>query len=113
MQKHLQRILVISFYNHGNAAVISGIDIDLDRCVFHQNFNIEKRDKLLREHAEKIEMDAWLEKEQWFTLRAKKPGVSARALAKEYGLEELTAYKTRSQISIDQMRGYRFAGKTL
>ena len=101
------------FYGQGEDVAVFRNDVDLDRCVFHFNFNVERRDKLLAEKAGEIEMDTELEKEQWFTLRAIKPGVSARALAREYGLEELTAYKLRSQVEIDKMRGYRFAGKTL
>ena len=39
------------------------------------------------------------------------PGVSARALAQEYGLEELRAYIRRSRREIDAMRGFPFARK--
>jgi len=101
------------FYGKGEDVAVFRNEVDLDRCVFHTNFNTERRDKLLREKAGEIEMDSVFEKESWFTLRAIKPGVSAKALAKEYGLEELSAYKLRSQTEIDKMRGYRFAGKTL
>jgi predicted amidohydrolase len=101
------------FYGQGEDTAIFRTEVDLDRCIFHQNFNIERRDKLLKEKAGEIEMDTEFEREQWFTLRALKPGVSARALAGEYGLEELSAYKLRSQTEIDKIRGYRFAGKVL
>lgn len=89
---------------------VTRITLDLDRCIFHQNFNIEKRDRLLREHADEVEQEKWLEREQWFVLRAKRPGVSARALAKEYGLEELRDYLTRSRREIDARRGQAFSG---
>ena len=88
---------------------ISRVTVDLDRCAFHQNYNMEKRDKLLNDYAGKIESDLWLEREQWFTLRAVVPGISAKKLAAEYGMEELTAYKNRSLIEIDKMRGFKFS----
>jgi len=46
-----------------------------------------------------------LPREQWFVLKAAKPGASARTLAGQYGLEELRAYKARSRREIDKMRG--------
>ncbi len=43
-------------------------------------------------------------RESWFVLRAAAPGVSARALARAYGLEELRDYKRCSRLEIDSMR---------
>ncbi len=83
---------------------VTRVTLDLDRCIFHQNFNVEKRDKLLKEHADDVEQEQWLDREQWFVLRAKRPGVSARALAKQYGLEELRDYIDRSRREIDARR---------
>jgi hypothetical protein len=34
---------------------ISRVTLDLDRGIYHQNFNIAKRDKLLKEHPEDVE----------------------------------------------------------
>jgi hypothetical protein len=85
---------------------ITRVTLDLDRCVFHQNFNMEKRDKLLAEHPEDVEQERWLDREQWFVLRAKRPGVSARELARQYGMEELRDYLDRSRRAIDARRGY-------
>jgi predicted amidohydrolase len=92
---------------------ISRVTVDLDRCIFHENFNISGRDLMLKDHAGDLESDLWLPREQWFTLRATRPGVSARVMAAEHGLEELRDYKKRSQQGIDKIRGYRFVGKTL
>jgi hypothetical protein len=54
--------------------------------------------------------------EQWFVLRAKRPGVSAKEMDSQYGLEELPHYIERSRIersraAIDQRRGWEFAAK--
>ena len=87
---------------------ISRITVDLDRCVFHENYNWDKREKLLKDYAGKIESDLWLERESWFTLQAAAPGISAKEIAAKYGMEELSAYKNRSLTEIDKMRGFKF-----
>ena len=87
---------------------ISRVTLDLDRCIFHSDYNIDKRDRLLKEYAGKIESDVWLERESWFTLKATAPGISAREVAAEYGIEELPAYKKRSLVEIDEMRSFKF-----
>ena len=90
---------------------ISRITLDLDRGIYHQNFNIAKRDRLLREHAAAVRQEEWLDREQWFVLKARGPGVSARGLARQYGLEELRSYKSRSRREIDQRRSRESPGK--
>ena len=92
-------------YNKSADLNVSRITLDLDRGVYHSNFNIEKRDKLLKEHGQGLKQVKWLDREQWFVLQATKPCVSARALAKQYGLEELRDYLSRSRREIDQRRG--------
>jgi predicted amidohydrolase len=92
-------------YEKGNDLNVSHITLDLDRGIYHQNFNIEKRDKLLKEHGQSVKQAKWLDREQWFVLQATEPGVSARALARQYGLEELRDYLSRSRREIDQRRG--------
>jgi predicted amidohydrolase len=83
---------------------ISRITLDLDRGIYHQNFNMAKRDQLLADHAGEIVQEKWLDREQWFVLKSTVPGVSARELAREYGLEELRDYISRSRHAIDEMR---------
>jgi predicted amidohydrolase len=83
---------------------ISRITLDLDRGIYHENFNLAARDRLLAEHLGEIEVERHLLREQWFILRATKPGISARRLAREYGLEELRDYVDRSRRQIDDMR---------
>ena len=86
---------------------VSRITLDLDRGIYHENFNLQKRDKLLKEHAADVEQEKWMRREAWFVLKVKRPGVSARALARQYGLEELRDYLDRSRREIDRMRdGY-------
>ena len=51
--------------------------------------------------------------EQWFVLKAKRPGASARELARQYGLEELRHYLDRSRESIDGRRGWQFEARVV
>ena len=102
--------LVYDHNNRGNGTNVTRITLDLDRCIFHQDLNLpEKRDKLVSEHAEEIEQEKWLPMEGWFILRAKRAGVSARELARQYGLEELRHYLNRSQCEIDKCRGWEYS----
>ena len=88
---------------------VTHVTLDLDRGIYHENFNLAKRDKLLREHGDDVEQQEYLEREAWFVLRARRPGVSARELARQYGLEELRDYIDRSRRDIDKMRGWSFS----
>jgi predicted amidohydrolase len=96
-------------YQKSKEINVMRITLDLDRGIYHQNFNLAKRDKLLKEHGEDVMQDEWMDREQWFVLSARRPGVSARALAHQYGMEELRDYINRSRREIDQMRGRSFS----
>ncbi len=78
-------------------------DIDLDTGFYHENFNMDGLERLLAEHSDDIEVER-LRPEQWIVLRARRSGISARALAKQYGMEELRDYVARSQTAIDRAR---------
>jgi predicted amidohydrolase len=91
---------------------ITRVTLDLDRGIYHENFNIAKRDQLLREHGDDVMQEKSLTLEEWFVLKAKRPGVSARELARQYGLEELRHYIDRSRSGIDERRGWKFAEKS-
>ena len=89
---------------------ISRFTFDLDRCIFHQDLNLPgKRARLLKEHPDDVEQEKWLPMEGSFILRAKRPGVSARALAGQYGLEERRPYLNRSRSEVDKARGWQFS----
>ncbi len=101
------------FYKKSEKVNVASITLDLDRGLYHENFNIAKRDKLLTEHAADVEQERALLLEQWFVLKSKRPGVSARELAKQYGLEEIRHYLDRSRRSIDERRGWQYEAKVL
>lgn len=93
-----------TLFEKGRDVQITRATLDLDRGIYHTNFNVAKRDKLLKEHGDDIVLEKQMERESWFVLRAKRPGVSARELARRYGLEELRDYLNRSRLEIDRMR---------
>jgi predicted amidohydrolase len=99
-------------YESAKDVNVSRVVLDLDRGIYHQNFNLDKLDKLLKEHDQDVAQEKWMGLEQWFVLKAKRPDVSARALAQQYGLEELPHYLERSRAAIDQRRGWEFSAVT-
>ena len=89
---------------------ITHFKFDLDRCIFHQDLNRPgKVGRLLKERGEDVAEEKWLPMEGCFVLKAKRPGVSARALAKQYGLEERRLYLNRSRSLVDEKRGWQFS----
>jgi len=102
--------LLYNHNNRGDGTNLTRITLDLDRCVFHQDLNYpEKVARLLKEHPEDVAQEKFLAMEGWLVLKAKRPGVSARELARSYGLEELRHYLNRSRCEIDKCRGWEFA----
>jgi len=96
--------------NQGEGRNITRITLDLDRCIFHQDLNYpEKVARLLKERGEDVAQEKWMPMEGWLVLKTKRPGVSARELARDYGLEELRRYINRSRCEIDKCRGWEFA----
>jgi predicted amidohydrolase len=100
-------------YEHSNVAAninVSRFTFDLDRCLFHQDYNLSRKlASLLNEHGDDVEREKWLPREGWFVLKAKRPGVSARELAAKAGLEERRPYINRCRCDVDKVRGWEFA----
>jgi predicted amidohydrolase len=90
---------------------VSRVTLDLDRGVYHENFNMDKREQLLGDHGDDVVLEQHLPREQWFVLRAARPDISARELARRYGLEELRDYVTRSRRDIDRLRDGQLVGQ--
>jgi predicted amidohydrolase len=100
-------------YRKSNGINVTHVTLDLDRGIYHNDLNIPKRNKLLAEHPEDVELAEHLDREGWFVLEARRPGVSARAIARQYGLEELRDYINRCRRELDAMRGWAFWEKGL
>jgi len=91
-------------YEKSDDVNISRFTLDLDRGIYHENFNLDLLAKLLAEHPDDVEVEKHHLREQWIILKSKRAGVSARALARQYGMEELRDYINRSRRDIDKMR---------
>jgi predicted amidohydrolase len=90
---------------------VARFTVDLDRMIYHYNFNLDKRARLLAEHSADVTLDADMPREEWFVLKARRPGISVRALGREYGLEELRSYQDRSRTGVDALRGFSFSDR--
>jgi predicted amidohydrolase len=99
-------------YEKSDGINVSRITLDLDRGIYHDNFNVEKRDRMLKDYEGSLEQELYMEREEGFVFRARRPGISVRETAKRYGMEELRDYQNRSRREINRMRGWSFAGKT-
>jgi predicted amidohydrolase len=84
---------------------VARVTVDLDRGIYHQDSVGDKLCRLLAEHAGEVEAEPFMSREGWHVVRARKPGVSVRALARQYGIEDLRDYIPRSQQEIDVLRG--------
>ena len=87
------------------------LELDLDRCIFHRNYNLERRDALLREHPE-IVVDKAVDSDHWFILASRRDECARRKeLAQAYGLEPVNAYIERSRKFVNpDMRGRIYGG---
>ncbi|MGH9558421.1 MAG: carbon-nitrogen hydrolase family protein [Bryobacteraceae bacterium] len=91
--------------DRGGGVSLMRATVDLDRCIFHRDGNYPaKLERLLLECGQDIEMERFLEAESWFILRSRREGVSAREIARQYGLEELGPYIRRCELDIEARR---------
>jgi hypothetical protein len=97
--------------NDQTGMTVVRFELDLDRQIYHYNFNYAKREKLLAEHKEEVRVENDMPREEWFVLKAVKPGISARDLANQYDIETLREYKDRSRRDINKCRGFDFYQK--
>jgi len=81
----------------GEDGVVARVTLDLDRGIYHLDYNQAKLPGFLEKHGKDVLLEKTLADEGWFVLRARRPGVSARELARQAGLEELRTYLRRSR----------------
>lgn len=73
--------------------------VDLDRSIFHENYNCDKLPILLNANQD-IRVEQRLPREQWFILSGSKT-CSVKDAARENGMEELRDYLMRSRREIN------------
>jgi predicted amidohydrolase len=104
-------------YKTGLDPLITRVTLDLDRgiyCIDSVDANgggTALRDKLLREHPDDVVQANYIERDGWFVLQARRPGVSARELARSYGLEELRDFIEHCRQICDHRRGWVYANR--
>lgn len=104
-------------YRTGQDLLITRVELDLDRGIYCTDSvdanrgGIVLRDKLLAEHSADVMQDKYIERDGWFVLKAKRPGVSARQLARSYGLEELRDFIEHCRQICDHQRGWVYANR--
>lgn len=93
------------YYKKGGAdeILVSRITLNTNRAVFHQNFNMEKREALLASHAGKVTLTREMPREEWFILQGSDT-VQIKTLAQAYGMEMLPDYRQRSMEAMDRLR---------
>ncbi|MCI0334144.1 MAG: carbon-nitrogen hydrolase family protein [Planctomycetes bacterium] len=92
--------------------LVTRVTLDLDRRVYHENFNLPKAQQLIQDHADEVYLEKFLNLEQWFVLKAKRPGVDLLSLASKYGLEEHRDYIKRSRAEMNRRRGTAVAASS-
>jgi predicted amidohydrolase len=98
---------------------VSRITLDLDRGVYDRDAIdgrekcTARREKLFAERSGDVEEEKYMEREDWFVLRAKRPGVSSREIARSYGLVEKGELVRRARKLIDDRRGWAFSQRVL
>ncbi len=81
--------------------------LDLDRTFVHHDFHQDKVKKMLEEHKDQIEVEQNLSPEDlapWWLFRSIAPGIRARDILKEHGIEPLRDYQHRSRKQINEAR---------
>ena len=72
-------------YERSDDINVSRVTLDLDRGIYHENYNIEKRDRVLAERGGQVAQERYLELERWVVLKAVGPGVRARDVGRRDG----------------------------
>jgi predicted amidohydrolase len=106
-------------YQKSDGINVSRITLDLDRGVYDRDAIdgrekcTARREKLFAECGDDVEEEKYMEREDWFVLRAKRPGVSSREIARSYGLVEKAELVRRARKLVDDRRGWAFSQRVL
>ena len=86
-------------YHKSDSMTAAHYTIDLDREIFHENFNMDKIEKLTKE-VPGVKVEKHFTREQWLILSGDETS-SVKELAKVYEMETLRDYLFRSQREIN------------
>ncbi len=101
--------ILVQYPQAGEVAHTAWATLDLDRTIFHKNFNEAQIRKIARRYPEDVQVDASLYgEEEWIVVSSKGAAPSVQELCREYGLVPLRRFKTEEMASyIDGIRGMR------
>ena len=98
--------LLVKYPEQGRITNTVQVTLDLDRMIFHKNFNEGKIREILIRYGDKISLDDSLyEEEEWMILQSSDPNLSVHSLCEEYGLIPLRAFK--NHVMPDYIETYR------
>jgi predicted amidohydrolase len=87
-------------YRTHEGVVVNKTILDLDRTIFHENFNLDKCKKLLSKYPD-IRVEKKFPREQWFILASQNDRISVKKAAREFEMEDLRTYIRRSGLTIN------------
>jgi predicted amidohydrolase len=87
-------------YCTGDGVAVNKTTIDLDRTIFHENFNLDKCERLLAKYPD-IRIEKKFPQEQWFILASRNGETSVREAAREFEMEDIRTYIRRSGLTIN------------
>lgn len=99
--------ILVQYPAEGAVAHTAFVTLDLDRMIFHKNYNEAVIRQILQEHPGKLTVDDSLYgEEEWLILSAPEGEVTVKELCRQYGLVPLRQFKTTSMSAyIDGLRG--------
>ena len=101
------------FYQKSEKVDVAAVTLDLDRGIYHENFNLDKRDKLLKEHPAGCRAGKVDEIGAVVCPQSQTAGSECSRTRNEYGLEELRHYLDSCRRAIDGRRGWQYEAKVL
>lgn len=86
-------------------------EVNADRELFHLDYNQDKFPAIRKKYCPDVEIEVY-HPEAYFLLASRKPGLAVEDVAREFGLETLRDYLSRSaRMRDERLRGHGGAGK--
>jgi predicted amidohydrolase len=97
----------LSYSTNENGIAVNETTVDLDRTIFHENFNLDKCERLLAKYPD-IKIEKTFPREQWFILASQNGRTSVKEASREFEMEDLRTYLRRSGLEINPccLEGY-------
>lgn len=99
--------LLVQYPGEGAVTNVAKMTLDLDRTIFHKNFNEAVIERIAREHPGQVKVDRSLYgEEEWIILSTEDGDITVGELCESYGLLPLRRFKTTGMAAyVDGLRG--------